>query len=163
MKKIFPAVFILNFLIVLQAKAFCPVCVVVAGAGVGLSRWLGIDDTIAGTWIGGLTVAVSAWTIDWLQKKKWNFKTYKITTYLAYYLMIVAPLFFMGILGHPFNRLFGIDKIVLGIVSGSLTFYLVGAWYQVLKKKNNNRAHFPFQKVLMPVAALVILSLIFYF
>jgi len=35
-----------------QVFAVCPVCTVAAGAGVGLSRWLGIDDIIIGLWVG---------------------------------------------------------------------------------------------------------------
>jgi hypothetical protein len=57
----------------LPAKAVCPVCIVAVGAGLGLSQYLGIDDTISGVWIGGLTAAVAAWTINWFNKKNWSF------------------------------------------------------------------------------------------
>jgi hypothetical protein len=36
-------------------------------------------------------------------------------------------------------------------------------WYQALKKRNNGHAYFPFQKVVMPIAWLVLMSTIFYF
>ncbi len=36
-----------------SAQAICPICTIAVGAGVGFSRYLGIDDTIAGLWIGG--------------------------------------------------------------------------------------------------------------
>ena len=39
-------------LVALPAQAVCPVCIVAVGAGLGLSEYLGIDDTIAGVWIG---------------------------------------------------------------------------------------------------------------
>jgi len=162
MKKVLLAV-ILNFLIAFQAKAFCPVCTVAVGAGVGLSRWLGIDDTITGLWIGGLTVSISIWTIDWLQKKKYNFKFRTLAIFVAYYALIVLPLFFMDIIGHPFNKLWGVDKLLLGVIIGSIAFYLGGAWYNYLKKRHNNRAYFPFQKVVMPISPLIILSFIFYY
>jgi hypothetical protein len=32
-----------------------------------------------------------------------------------------------------------------------------------LKQKNGGKAHFPFEKVVLPVAPLIILSVIFYF
>lgn len=161
--KIFSGVLLANFLLVFSASAFCPVCVVAAGAGLGFSRWLGIDDTVTSVWIGGLLVAISAWTIEWLNGKKINFKGLSLLTYFAYYAMVIIPFYTTGIMGHPFNRLWNIDKILLGIIVGSLAFYFVGAWYQYLKKKNNNRAHFPFQKVVMPLSSLLILSLVFYF
>ena len=145
------------------AYAFCPVCTVAVGAGVGLSRYFGIDDTISGLWIGGLTISAIMWTLNWLEKKNIYFRFKKIITASAHYLIIVAPLYYINIIGHPLNTLWGIDKILLGVIFGSMSFYLGGKWYHFLKKQNNNRAHFPFQKVAMPMAPLVLLSIIFYF
>lgn len=98
------------------ALAVCPVCTIAVAGGVGLSRYLGIDDTIAGVWIGGLTVSMIMWTIDWLKAKKWNFKFYIPVTYLAYFAMIVVPLVWSDIIGHPLNKIWGVDKLLLGII-----------------------------------------------
>jgi len=75
----------------------------------------------------------------------------------------VAPLYWTGILGHPLNMLWGMDRLLLGILAGSLVFWGTGWWYFRLKARNEGRAHIPFQKVAMPVGALLIFSLIFYF
>lgn len=145
------------------ANAFCPVCTIAVGAGVGFSRWLGIDDTITGLWIGGFTVSLITWTLNWLSFKKIDFK-YKVPLVsLAYFALIFLPLSWIDIIGHPLNRFLGIDKLVLGMILGSVSFWIGGMSYNKLKIRNNNRAHFPFQKVVMPVAPLVILSIIFYF
>jgi hypothetical protein len=32
----------------------CPVCTIAVAGGVGLCRYLGIDDLISGSWIGAL-------------------------------------------------------------------------------------------------------------
>lgn len=144
------------------ASAICPICTIAVGAGVGLAQWLGIDDTISGIWIGGLTVSMIIWTINWLNKKHWIFKGYKSTITLAYYLLIVAPLYYMGLIGHPYNMLWGMDKLLIGIVVGSLVFLGAVRWYEYLKKKNNGHAHFPFEKVVLPVGTLFVFSLIFY-
>lgn len=154
---------VVSFLFAASAKAICPICTVAVGAGVGLSRWLGIDDVIAGLWIGGLTVSLIMWTIDWLEKKNIRFKKRKLITVLAYYGIIVAPLYWTGIMGHPFNKIWGMDKLLLGIILGSLSFFLGGFWYYRMKAKNGGHAYFPFQKVVMPVAPLIILSAFFYF
>ncbi len=151
------------FLFVCSAQAVCPICTVAVGAGVGLSRWLGIDDTITGLWIGGLTVSIIMWTIDWLDRKNIYFRERKTIIAVVYYLLIVAPLYWMDIVGHPFNKIWGIDKLLLGIVFGSIVFWFGAGWYSYLKEKNNGHAHFPFQKVVMPVSPLIILSFIFYF
>ena len=146
-----------------KAGAVCPVCTVAVGAGVGFSRWLGIDDVISGIWIGGLTVSLIGWTINWLEKKNIRFKGRKISVALGYFLLVVPPLYWAGIMGHPLNTLWGVDRLLLGIFFGSAGFVLAAVGYERLKKKNGNRAHFPFQKVAMPVGTLLLLSLAFYF
>ena len=155
----------LNLLFVSQTFAICPLCVIAVGAGIGLSRWLGVDDTITGVWIGGLIVSMIAWTEGWLEKKKIRFKGRLFADILLYYGLIVIPLYYSGIIGNPSNTLgvFGLDKLLFGIVAGSLAFWFGTSWYFYLKEKNNGRAHFPFQKVAMPVLPLIILSAIFYF
>lgn len=145
-----------------QTFAVCPVCVVAVGAGVGLSRWLGVDDTIAGLWIGAITVAVSMWTINWFNKKNIKFKGRDIITILAYFAMVIIPLSWSEVTGHPFNRILGIDKLMLGILVGSIGFIVGEIWYEQIKKKNNGHAQFPFQKVVMPVAPIIVFSFIFY-
>lgn len=150
----------------LPAQAVCPVCIVAVGAGLGLSEYLGIDDSIAGLWIGGLLIGLSAWTITYCNKKNWlkNYSAWRDPLIvLAYYLMVIWPLYFQGFIGNPFNRLYGLDKLALGIAVGSV-FFALAAWsYEIMKKKNKGRAHFPFEKVAIPVSTLAILSLIFYF
>jgi len=67
------SVFAISFLFTQKALAVCPICTLAVGAGVGLSRWLGIDDTISGLWVGGLIVSLIYWTIDWLGEEKYSF------------------------------------------------------------------------------------------
>ena len=157
---IFSVLFLLLF--ALPAKAVCPVCTVAVGACVGLSRYLGIDDAISGLWIGGLIVSMIAWTIDWLNRKNIVFYGRKILTVIAYYAAIIIPLYFKDIAGHPFNKLWGADKLILGIILGSLAFLLAVFFNSWLKKKNNDKVFFPFQKVAVPIIFLLILSFVFY-
>ena len=146
-----------------KVYAICPVCTVAVGAGVGLARWLGIDDTITGLWIGGLIVSLIMWTINYLDKKKIKFFARNIVVIVAYYALTVIPIYFIKTIWHPQNTIGGINKLLLGIIVGSILFYLGAIWYYYLKKKNNGHAYFPFQKVVMPVAPLIIMSIIFYF
>jgi len=142
--------------------AVCPVCVVAVGAGVGLSRWMGVDDTITGVWIGGLTLAIALWTIDWLKRKNFHFPGRRALVIIAYYILIYVSLVWTNVLGHPLNKLWGYDKLSLGILVGSIFFLLGNISYLAMKKKNNDHAYFPFQKVVMPVSSLVLASIIFY-
>jgi len=145
-----------------SALALCPVCTVAVAGGVGMSRWLGIDDSVTGLWVGALLMCLTMWTIDWLERKKWTFKFYKWVIGIAYYGITLFPLQYTNILGHPSNKLFGMDKLIMGTIIGSVIFWLMGNWYFHLKKKNNDRAHFPYQKIVMTVGAMIILSVVFY-
>ncbi len=145
------------------ALAICPICTLAVGAGVGFSRWLGIDDVITGIWIGALLVSITIWTINWMNEKNYKFKGRKILITLSYYLIIIIPLYWKGIMGHYFNKILGVDKLLFGIIVGSLVFLGSVWWYEEMKKENNDKPYFPFQKVAMPVGFLAIFSAIFYF
>lgn len=147
-----------------SASAVCPICTVAVGAGVGLSRYLGVDDAVIGIWVGALTASMSMWTINWFDGKKWQFPWYKEVTTAVYYALVVLPLPFMGLSGRPmiaFEAL-GIDKLLLGIICGSVVFWLAASAYDAYKARFG-KALFPFQKVAMPVGSLALLSLVFYF
>lgn len=143
-------------------KAFCPVCTIAVGACVGLSRYLGVDDLISGVWIGGFLISLGIWTIDWLNKKKIRFFFRKPLILFTYYFLFIFPLSKIGLIGHPENKFLGIDKLIFGIISGSIIFLISIFFHNFLIKKNNGKSYFPFQKVVIPVLFLVALSLIFY-
>lgn len=153
---------IFGILAAAPAQAVCPICTVAVGAGVGLSRWLGVDDTITGLWVGGVTMSMSLWTINWLNKKNIRFYGRKILILAAFYALVIAPLYWSGITGHPFNTLWGVDKLLLGIIIGSIWFLASARLYVYLKKRNNDRAHFPFEKIVLGLAPLALMSFIFY-
>ncbi len=144
------------------ANAFCPVCTVAVGVGVGLSRYFGVDDTISGVWIGGLIVALIMWAIDWLNKREINFKFRGAIITIVCYAMIILPLYFTGIIGHPLNKFLNMDKLLVGIIGGTLAF-LAGVWIDSsISKDNEGKPYFPFQKVSMTLLMLVFMSFVFY-
>ncbi len=141
----------------------CPVCVVAIGAGLGLSRWFGIDDVVSSVWIGAFMVSIISWTLSYMRKKKWNFHDDGIVITLAYLVLTYIPLYYAGILGHPLNKIWGLDKIIFGSSVGAFMVY-IGHWlHAYLKKTNNNKSFFPYQRVAVPVGILLLTSLIFYF
>ena len=148
-------------------NAVCPLCTVAVGAGVGLSRSLGIDDTIVGVWIGGLLISSSLWLADWIQKKKFAKKISGWVWYLASILLMYAfaliPMKMTGLIGIPNNTLFGIDKVLLGVILGSIMFFLGSKLHTCLKEKNKGKVFFPYQKVVIPIAALLLTTIILYF
>ena len=159
---VFLGLLLSGFFLAGSVKAVCPVCVVAVGAGVGLCRGLGIDDTISGLWIGGLIVAMIIWTLLFLKKMGWNFKFSPAVVSISYYLLIIWPLYSFNIIGHPLNKIFGIDKLILGIISGSILFLFCHWLNLFLKNKNQGKVYFSYQKVIIPIVILLIFSLIFY-
>ncbi len=153
------------FVFVFKSLAVCPLCVVFVGSGLGFSRYLGIDDTITGLWLGGLILALVMWTENFLAKKNIKFKGRTFLNLLFYYFIILWPIYYFNFLSHQKIKIlnFFVDKILFGIIIGSFIFYFAISWYEYLKMKNNNKPYFPFQKVIMPVVFLLVVSLIFYF
>jgi len=160
---IFLSIFLLGSISApLYARAVCPVCAVATAGGLGLSRWLGIDDTISGVWIGGLLLSLTLWCLNWLKKKNINFLFRGPIIFLGFYLLALSPLYIGKFIGFSCNKLWGVDKLFLGIIFGSLGLgFGVNVDY-FFRKKNSGRAFFPFQKVILPLSFLVVLSLIFY-
>lgn len=142
----------------------CPICTVTVIAGLGLSRLLGIDDIVISLWIGAFILSFSFITIDWVEKKwpKLRFKRFTIPTIILMYLLVLVPLKMDGSIGIPGNTLWGIDKIVLGIIIGSIVF-LLGAWADKRVRKIKGHQLFKFQKVVFPVVGIIITSLVFFF
>lgn len=164
MKKTF-FVSLLGFVLLASATktlAFCPICTFAVAGGVGLSRWLGIDDTITGLWIGAFIVSTVMWTNAYLKSRGLKFFGYQAIVTILYYALIFIPLYKYQILGHHLNRLWGIDKLLLGTAIGSVGFLLGIIGYNSIKKKRG-KAHFHFQKIVMAILPIIILSAIFYF
>lgn len=147
----------------LTVQAVCPVCTIGVAAGLGLSRWLGIDDTISGVWIGAVTVSLTLWTHNWLTKKNIRSWWSQVLNVSLWFGGIVIPLALYDIIGHPGNVIWNMDKLLFGITGGAIIFFASAKLYEHIKHQNGGHAHFPFEKVVLPLTALTALSLIFYF
>jgi len=145
------------------SQAFCPVCTIAVGAGLSFTKVLGIDDIIASIWIGGVLLSSSLWLINWLDSKNIRFFLKRKIVYLVMYGFVIIPFLTGGTIGAGHNRLWGIDKLILGMTIGTLGFIFGMFLNNKLMAKNNNKASFPFQKVVFPIGILIILSLIFFF
>jgi len=140
----------------------CAVCTAAIIGGLGLSRWLHVDDTVSGVWIGALLVTIIYYTISFLREQKFNFFGRDFIVSLIFYALVFIPLYTGKIIGHPLNRIWGVDKFIVGAFSGSIIFILAVMLYATLKKRNGGHAHFPMEKVTIPVVALLATSYIFY-
>jgi hypothetical protein len=146
------------------SHAVCPICTVAVIGGLGLSRYLGIDDAVSGIWIGGLIISSAFWFADWIQKKKPILHTayYILLSVTLMVLFVFIPLHYSGITGHPFNKILGIDKLIFGSIVGAITF-LLGVFADKKVREVKGHQLFIYQKVVFPISALVISSLLMYF
>ena len=153
---------ILLFAFPTKALAVCPVCTVVVGAGLGLCRFLGIDDSVTGIWIGGLILSSGLWLADWIGKKGWRVPYKEVLSVGLFFFFVIPPLYWGKMIGLSGNTLWGIDKVLLGTIIGSIIF-LFGVWLDKWSRMTNgDKVYVYYQKVIIPVFLLSLVSFVFY-
>jgi len=148
------------FLLATPVNAVCPVCTVAVGGGVLLSRYLGVDDLIIGVWVGGLLVSLGLWTATYI--KKTFFKGQKWFLVLVFWLFTYFGFKQAHLIGHPTCKIHGHDKLLSGMIFGTIAFILgFGLDYLLRRfnKKNPGKALFPYQKVISPLIFLIIATI----
>jgi len=141
----------------------CPVCAVAVGVGLGLSRWLKIDDAISGLWIGALIVSLSFILARWTKKYLSVPADFLVFVYFIVLLITtIIPLSYLHIIGNPSNRFLGIDKLLFGTGAGIIVFVFSLSVHGYVKYHHHNTSYFPFQKVVIPLVTLLLASLILY-
>lgn len=143
------------------ANPACAVCTVAVGASLEIARHFGVDDSVVGVWAGAFLALIGFWTIKWFDKKGWNFKgrDFWLIT------LSVAMIGFMYISEMKYEPeailVFYLDPFLFSTILGALVLIFSSEFYQWMKAKNGGHAHFPFEKVVVPVAALALLSVYF--
>jgi hypothetical protein len=144
------------------ALAVCPVCTLAVGAGLGFSRYLGIDDTITGLWIGGLILSSGLWLGDFFKNRLPHLPQPELIGTATMLLFVIPPLYLSDMIGLPANTIFGVDKIIAGTLIGSLLF-LLSVWLdRYLRSLNDGKVYIYYQKVLLPLFLLSLASYLIY-
>lgn len=150
-----------------SAKAFanpaCAVCTIAVGASLEIARRFGVDDSVVGVWAGAFLTLLGFWAVKWFDKKGWNFKGRDFWVIA----LSVAMIGFIYIGHMQYNPrpilFFYIDPFLFSVILGALALIWSSDFYQWMKARNGGHAHFPFEKVFVPVAALALLSVWFYY
>ena len=101
---------------------------------------------------------VGYWTIVLFNKKNWNFK-YRDEIIMILSISMIGFMYLGNMFYNPKIILFlYIDPFLLSTIIGSLLLIYSNRFYQWMKAKNNGHAHFPFEKVAVPVLTLIIAS-----
>lgn len=152
---------LLSIIAIASAHAVCPVCTVAVGAGLEGARLLGVDDVITGIWAGALMLSLFFWTVGWLQKRNIKSLFWQIIAPFILYYALLAGVYLLPGINFGEQKMFGIDKFLLGVIVGTISFYFGARWYKKIKRENGGHAKFAFQKVVVPICFLLIATAIF--
>ena len=141
------------------ANPACPVCTIAIGTALPIAHRLGVPDMVAGIWVGAFLAILGYWIIKFFDKRGWNFpgRNALILT------LSVASIGFIYLGTTPYNpcSYFGflrIDPVLFGTIIGAILFIITEKAYDFMKARNNGHAHFPFEKVVLPIVVLSIAS-----
>jgi len=140
------------------AYAQCPVCIVTVGGGMLIAKKLGVDDLLVSVWISALNTAIAFWLAP-----KLRYKIFKNPYILALILLITTLTYFQftGQLSSTANQVLGLNKIILGQVSGLIIMIIGNFIYAFTKKKNGNKTLFPYARVVFPLISVIIVTFFF--
>lgn len=156
------SVFIITLILALvvifpaYANPACAVCTVGVAVGLEVARNLGVDDGVIAVWAGALLALIGYWTILWFDKKGWNF-AFRNPLLMLLSLSMVAGVYIKDLTYTPKPILiFYMDPFLFCTICGALILIYSSMFYQWMKAKNGGHAHFPFEKVVLPILALTI-------
>lgn len=144
------------------ALAHCPLCVAGAAAGITLSRYIGVDDSITGLWMAAFLGAISFWSYSALVRKikKPDWIILKPALYLAVFASTLWS-FYRFNLVVTMEKMYGLDKLTFGIIAGGVAFYLTD-FVNDLIIKIHGKSLFPYQRIVFSLGVILALSVIDY-
>lgn len=157
-KLIFPLIFALSLFLALPSavSAHCPLCVVGAGAGLSLSRVLGIDDSITGVWMAAFLGAMSLWISNSLKKKYIPFQ--ELIIYIVIFATTIISFYRFGLINEHNGLIGNLPKLTFGMITGGILFYAVDKG-NALIKKTRGKVLFFYQPIIFSIAAMLFLSI----
>jgi len=136
-----------------------PICAIGIVGGLGISRWLGIDDITLGLWIGALILSVSTQLDMYLSKKGKSFPYSFWVIFLGTSALSFLPIL-KTITSDPACMFFGLPRVICGSILGALTLFLVDKANNFIIDKHNKKVYFYYQRVIIPIIGLIILSMV---
>ena len=156
--------FILTLSILLiPTFAHCPLCTVATGTAIAVTRYYGIDDLAVGTFIGGFILSTSLWFDRILKKRnKGEFIQMQglFLTLLGLFFTILSYLW-LNLSGPLASSLFGINKLFLGTIVGTLVTFSAFELHKIIRK-NMQKSLIPFQGIVFTLISLVLINAGFY-
>ena len=154
--------------LVISAKALanpaCAVCTVAIGASLSIARKMGVKDEVVGVWTGAMLAILGYWLMRWFDKKGWRFAhrdgVLMILSLASVGFVYIGELSYNPIL---FLGFLYIDSFLFATLVGAIGFIGGMKFYEWMKARNGGHAHFPFEKVVVPVLTVFVLSVLFHY
>jgi len=139
------------------ANPACAVCTVAVGATLAVTRNLGVCDNSVAVWLGAFLVILGYWAIKWFDKKNWNFYGRDVVLMLLSF-SVIGVVYIKDIHYTPCYWI--LDAFLFWGIVGGIIYALSQVIYEKMKRHNNNHAHFPFEKVVIALVMLFIVSVL---
>ena len=176
MKKtlLFGILFFLLFLgIINQVNAHCPLCTGAVVASAAVANYYGLDISIIGLFVGAFSISLGLWVGRVIKKRFIPFQTSLLvilsflSTVIPSVLVVKSdslylPVLLFGAEGSVFNRVYLLDKLLLGSIIGGIVS-VFAYWLHKHIKAVKGRVLFPFQGIVITLAFLMITGAILYF
>ena len=136
------------------ANPACAVCTIAIGASLEIARNLGVEDAVVGLWAGALLTLLGYWTIVLFDKKKWLiFISVSMLGFVYLHEIVYSP--------KVIWYIFYLDPVLFSALLGMAIYIFSQKFYLRMKALNGGHAHFPFEKVVLPLGLLLGFSLYF--
>ena len=172
--KVIAALLVISLFTIVSSAAVmahCPLCTVAVGAAAISAEMYGVDPSIVGIFIGAFGISTGIWIA---RKIKHHFPFQTSLIVLASFLLTVIPLYkinsdylyipllLAGSAGSILNKVYWLNKILVGSVLGGIVS-LFAYGIHVFIKKINGKVLFPFQGIVITIISLLLLSIPMYF
>lgn len=141
--------------------AHCPLCTGATIVGVGITRSLGLDDSIVGVFVGGMIISTALWVDKILKRKnigtRGDDKLKLASLIILTSILTLITFYYAGLFGRGNEfRILGIESILVGGFSGGIVS--LGAFYysNYLKNKNGGKTLFSYQTMMISLIALIV-------
>ena len=156
---------IIIIIIIPNTSAHCPLCTGATIVGVGITRSLGWDDSIVGVFVGAMIVSSALWVNKILKKRNVGGNAFMRVSsiIIVTFVLTILTFYYAGIFG-PANmyRIFGMEKILFGSISGGVVSLLAFFASNGLKKRNYGKVLFSYQTIVITFTALILNAILFW-
>lgn len=139
------------------ANPACAVCTFAIGASLSVARKLGVADSVVGLWAGALLTLLGYWTIMYFDKRQWHFWGRDLLL-IALSVAMIGFIYISEAVYAPavIWKIFYLDPILFSAFLGMIIYIFSQKFYLWMKARNGGHAHFPFEKVVLPIVLLMV-------